>query len=60
MVPTEWAKGVEGYPVPTGVELSEWMAAFVGQAGQLEKANGRTIDALSIVGKCEELVNASR
>ena len=37
-----------------------WASAYVGSDGQLDKANGRTIDAISIMTECERLVNESR
>ena len=46
--------------MPEGTDVKAWMAGFVAQAGQLEKANGRTLDTISIIKNCEELVNASR
>lgn len=49
-----------GYAIPAGDALSDWQAAFVGQAGQVEKANGRTADAISIYEGCEKLVNGAR
>jgi hypothetical protein len=30
-----------------------WQAGFVGQTGQLEVANGRYVDAVGIVSRCE-------
>lgn len=60
MIPETWQKPVEGAAIPDGVAATDWMAAFVAQSGQLEKANGRTIDTIAIVTKCEELINASR
>jgi hypothetical protein len=55
-----WQKPVEGAAVPDGTAVGDWMAAFVAQAGQLEKANGRTTDTISIIKNCEDLINASR
>lgn len=49
-----------GYPIPAGNALADWQAGFVGQAGQLEKANGRTGDAIAIVAGCEALLNGVR
>lgn len=34
--------------------LKGWINFGVAQTGQLEKANGRTTDAISIVERCEE------
>lgn len=60
LIPNTWQTPVEGAAVPEGVDVKDWMAGFVAQAGQLEKANGRTLDTIQIVTNCEELVNASR
>jgi hypothetical protein len=51
---------VPGAALPTGDETADWQKAFVAQSGQLSKANGRTADAISIIGGCETLVNAAR
>lgn len=40
--------------------LAPWAAAYVGMSGQLEKANGRTVDAMDIPRQCEAMVNAAR
>lgn len=45
---------------PADVELREWQKAFVGQSGQLEKANGRQADTVSIFKGCEKLINDAR
>lgn len=37
-----------------------WASAYVGSDGQLDKANGRTMDAITIMSECERLVNESR
>lgn len=60
LIPEAWAKGVEGYPLPAGDTTEDWQKAFVGQSGQLSKANGRTQDAISIVSGCEAMMNAAR
>jgi len=40
--------------------VKAWASAYVGMSGQLEKANGRTTDAIGIVERCETMVNAAR
>ena len=73
LVPTTWAQGVPATPVPdtaapegvTGVAaaivaVKAWAAAYLGMSGQLEKANGRTADAIGIVRQCEAQTNAAR
>jgi hypothetical protein len=37
-----------------------WAQSYVGMSGQLEKANGRTGDAIAIMHQCEAQVNAAR
>jgi hypothetical protein len=34
--------------------MKAWIGFGTAEAGQLEKANGRTADALGIIGRCEE------
>lgn len=60
LVPQSWKEGIEGYPIPSGASLSEWQAAFIGQAGRLEMANGRTKDVIGMQERCEALVNSAR
>jgi len=40
--------------------IAPWATGFVMQDGQLDKANGRTADAIEIDRACEEMVNAAR
>lgn len=37
-----------------------WAQAFVGSDGQLDKANGRSADIISIVSECERMQNEAR
>jgi len=67
LVPATWAAGIEGYPIPMFAapvtkdeELLAWQKAFIGQSGQLEKANGRTVDSIGIVSGCEAMINGTR
>lgn len=60
LVPQTWEAGIEGADIPPGDETAEWQKAFVQQTGQLEKANGRTADAIGIVQRCEAMVNEAR
>lgn len=69
LVPEDWRNGVAGTPAPPEVVLPpvghpgaiqayaelarEWMKFGVGQTGQLQKANGRTSDAIGIIERCE-------
>lgn len=63
LVPQDWRAGVANAPAPARIEregpaadldrLKEWINFGVAQTGQLEKANGRTADALGIIERCE-------
>jgi hypothetical protein len=58
LVPAEWRKGVEHAPPPAQAadplaQLKAWIGFGTAEAAQLEKANGRTIDALGIVERCQ-------
>lgn len=53
LVPETWRKGVESAPLPAHDTVGEWVAFGDAQTAQLDKANGRTADALGIVEKCE-------
>jgi hypothetical protein len=44
---------VPGAPLPTGDVVGDWVTFGLQQTGQLDKANGRTADALAIVEGCE-------
>lgn len=43
-----------GAPLPDGNTVGDWIAFGDAQTGQLDKANGRTGDAISIVRRCED------
>ena len=60
LVPEHWKEPVPGAPIPDGEDWRDWAAGFVQQGGQLAKANGRTSDAMTIMERCEALVNESR
>lgn len=60
LIPKAWGEGVPGYPIPSGDATADWQKAFVGQSGQLSKANGRTQDVIAIVSGCEALLNEAR
>lgn len=40
--------------------IAPWANAYVEMNGQLDKANGRTADTITIVQQCEAQVNAAR
>ncbi len=60
LVPANWADGVEGADIPADDDVTTWQRAFVAQSGQLEKANGRTADAMAITSRCETMINETR
>lgn len=37
-----------------------YAAAYVGESGQRQKANGRTLDSIGITSQCETLINEAR
>lgn len=51
-------------PDTTGLDLlgqvKAWASAYVQADAALSKANGRTIDAVGIVKRCEDMINAAR
>ena len=58
LVPADWRRGVEHAPTPAEVtatldQLKAWIGFGTAEAGQLEKANGRTADTIGIVERCE-------
>jgi hypothetical protein len=40
--------------------VAPWAQAYVGSDGQVDKANGRTADTISIIVECERLQNEAR
>jgi hypothetical protein len=44
---------VPGAPLPAGRTVGDWIAFGDAQTAQLDKANGRTGDALDIIARCE-------
>ena len=54
LVPAEWRKGVDSADLPEGTTVGDWIAFGDRQTGQLDKANGRIRDALTIVEGCEK------
>lgn len=53
LVPDAWREPVAGAPLPDGETVGDWIMFGDAQTAQLDKANGRTGDALAIVGRCE-------
>lgn len=54
LIPIEWSKGVEGAALPSGDTVGDWVSFADAQTGKLDVANGRTRDAVAIVGRCEQ------
>ena len=53
LVPDGWRAAVPGADLPAGDTVADWIAFGDAQTGQLDKANGRTMDAIGIVERCE-------
>lgn len=53
LIPDSWRAPIPGAPLPQGNVVADWIAFGDAQTGQLDKANGRTADALAIIGRCE-------
>ena len=53
LIPSSWHDPVPGAPLPAGKTVGDWIAFGDAQTAQLDKANGRTGDALDIVARCE-------
>ena len=53
LLPSQWKDGVAGAPLPAGNEVGDWISFGDAQTAQLDKANGRTADAIGIVERCE-------
>ncbi len=54
LIPDSWHQPVPGAEIPNGDTVGEWVAFADAQTGQLDKANGRTADALGIIERCEK------
>lgn len=50
LIPDSLKSDVPGFPIPDSEEAEAWMQAFIGQTGQLEKANERP-DAIDHIYK---------
>lgn len=53
LLPSEWANGVPGAPLPDGNTVGDWVAFGDAQTAQLDKANDRYSAAVGIVARCE-------
>ncbi len=54
LIPDSWQKGIEGvdWPGEAATAADVWVA-LDRQTGKLDQANDRTVDALSIIQRCE-------
>lgn len=55
LVPASLKEPVAGVPIPESEEAEAWMTAFVGQSGQLDKANERAPAVDHIYKTCLDL-----
>lgn len=54
LIPDSWRDPVPGADLPQdAATVADWINFGDAQTGQLDKANGRTTDALAIIGRCE-------
>jgi hypothetical protein len=53
LLPGEWKQGVAGAELPVGDTVADWEVFADAQTGKLDQANGRTVDAIGIVERCE-------
>ena len=53
LLPSEWSQGVAGAELPQGDTVADWEVFADAQTGKLDIANGRTIDAIGIISRCE-------
>jgi len=75
LIPKGWSDGVPAAAVPDNAPvvmgapltpqivaaiIAPWASAYVEQDSQIDKANGRTADTISIVRECEAQANAAR
>lgn len=54
LIPDSWRTPVPGADLPDGNTVGDWVAFGDAQTAQLDKANGRTVDSLAIISRCEE------
>jgi hypothetical protein len=53
LLPDSWAVPVPGADLPQGQTVADWIAFGDAQTGKLDIANGRTVDSIAIVKRCE-------
>ena len=54
LLPDNWRTPIDGTPLPDGNTVGDWIAALDAEAAQLDKANGRTLDTIGIIERCEQ------
>lgn len=55
LIPDSLKAPVPGVPIPESEEAEPWMQAFIGQTGQLDKANERPVAIDHIYRTCLDL-----
>lgn len=60
LLPRDWKEGVPGADLPAGNTVGDWIAFGDAQTGQLDKSNGRYVDGIGIVERCEARDAAAR
>lgn len=55
LIPPQLKAPVAGVPIPESEDAEPWMQAFVGQTGQLDKANDRTGAIDHIYANCLQM-----
>lgn len=53
LIPDTWRAGVPGVPLPSNDTIGEWISFADATVGKLDQANGRTVDAIGIIERCE-------
>jgi hypothetical protein len=53
LLPQSWREGVPPPPLPDGNDVGDWISFGDAAIGKLDVANGRTVDAITIVERCE-------
>lgn len=53
LIPDSWRTPIPGADLPDGNTVGDWVAFGDAQTAQLDKANGRTVDSLAIISRCE-------
>lgn len=54
LIPPAWRLPVEGAALPSHDTVGEWVSFGDAQTGKLDVANGRAVDTIVIVERCEQ------